>query len=96
MQRIIIRIDNVLKNLLSKRIKLFNWVKNNKRIISQFIGWLLTFRIKRRSYNPIEKNVVLKGLGDNKIKRIIYKKLYESDNNNLNHIQSRESDQNNH
>ena len=69
MQRIIIRIDNVLKNLLSKRIKLFNWVKNNKRIISQFIGWLLTFRIKRRSYNPIEKNVVLKGLGDNKIKR---------------------------
>jgi len=71
MQRIIIRIDNVLKNLLSKRIKLFNWVKNNKRIISQFIGWLLTFRIKRRSYNPIEKNVVLKGLGDNKIKRIV-------------------------
>ena len=71
MQRIIIRIDNVLKNLLSERIKLFNWVKNNKRIISQFIGWLLTFRIKRRSYNPIEKNVVLKGLGDNKIKRIV-------------------------
>ena len=71
MQRIIRRIDNVLKNLLSERIKLFNWVKNNKRIISQFIDWLLTFRIKRRSYNPIEKNVVLKGLGDNKIKRIV-------------------------
>ena len=71
MQRIIIRIDNVLKNLLSKRIKLFNWVKNNKRIISQFIDWLLTFRIKRRSYNPIEKDVVRKGLGDNKIKRIV-------------------------
>ena len=71
MQRIIRRIDNVLKNLLSERIKLFNWVKNNKRIISQFIDWLLTFRIKRRSYNPIEKDVVRKGLGDNKIKRIV-------------------------
>ena len=70
MQRIIRRIDNVL-NLLSERIKLFNWVKNNKRIISQFIDWLLTFRIKRRSYNPIEKDVVRKGLGDNKIKRIV-------------------------
>lgn len=71
MQRIIRRIDNVLKNLLSERIKLFNWVKNNKRIISQFIDWLLTFRIKRRSYHPIEKDVVRKGLGDNKIKRIV-------------------------
>ena len=71
MQRIIRRIDNVLKNLLSERIKLFNWVKNNKRIISQFIDWLLTFRIKRRSYNPIEKDVVRKGHGDNKIKRIV-------------------------